>query len=185
MIMTAEQTYLQSLTQLAFHNALILSLLGLQFMLPVTFIILLVLIPTLIGLQVYKASRYLIFLSGCLLIFFAFVLFGAAIGMWCLIYWSIGAILGLSIQGKWPWLLRIMSSSLSFMLMLALIMISFAWIAQINWPDVQQAFLQVPFVDINQLIPIGVLGLGGAGLILGAMVDRFLNYLLRQIDFTA
>lgn len=184
--MTTEQTYLQTLTQLAFHNALILSLLGIQFVLPVTFIILLVLVPTLIGLQVYKkASYFLIFLSGCLLIFFAFVLFGVAIGMWCLIYWSIGAVLGISIQGKWPWLMRIMSSSLSFMLMLALIMVGFAWIAQVNWADVQQAFLQVPFIDGEELIPIGIVGLGGTGLILAAMVDRFLNYLLRHISFTA
>jgi hypothetical protein len=169
------------LTRVAFLNALILSFLGIQFVFPFASIFLLVVIPVIFALQVYHVSIRLAFLSNFTLVLFSSILFGIVLGIWTIVYFVLGMVLGWSFRNQIKFILRISLVSLLFCISLITLMFAFGWIANITWEEISEVIGKYELLNQYPLIPFMVLGLMVWGFLNSLGADRILSRVLKQI----
>lgn len=171
------------LTQVAFLNALILSFLGVQFIIPFTSIVLLVVIPVIFALQVYHVAIRVAFLSSLTVVILSSILFGVVLGFWTLVYFVLGMALGWGFRKRLPFGLRLFLVGLLFCISLILLMVAFGWMADITWTEILMAVSRYELFNQVPLIPLMGLGLVGWAFINTFGADRILGRVLHQLYF--
>jgi hypothetical protein len=171
------------LTQIAFLNALILSFLGVQFVIPFASIVLLIVIPVIFALQVYHVAIRLVFLSGLTVVILSSILFGVVLGIWNLVYFALGIALGWSCRKRIPIGLRLFMVSLLFCISLIVLIVAFGWMADINWADITIAITRYKPLNQLPLIPVMGIGLLGWAFLNTFGADRILSRVLKQLYF--
>jgi hypothetical protein len=170
-----------ALTQAAFLNALILSFLSLQFVLPPIFILLLWVLPTIFALEVYNLPAKIAVLSNVIVLAIAFILFGPTLGFWALVYLLVGG--GVALQRQWhlPWVVRLPITIVFLTLALLGVTLAMGWVAQINWTEAGNL---IKSVGMQQLlsVPVILLGLGGWAAILSLSIDKTLSKVLEYLS---
>jgi hypothetical protein len=169
------------LTRVAFLNALILSFLGIQFVIPFASIFLLVVIPVIFALQVYRVEIRVVFLSSLTVIIFSSILFGIVLGIWTLVYFVLGIALGWSCRKQIHLGLRLSLVSFLFCISLIILVLTFGWIAEISWADITGVIGRYELLNQYPLIPLMGLGLVVWGFLNALGADRILSRVLKQI----
>lgn len=172
-----------ALTQIAFLNALILSFLGVQFVIPFASIVFLVVIPVIFALQVYHVAIRVTFLSGMTVIMLSSILFGIVLGFWTLVYFVLGLALGWGCRKRMPTVIRVFLVSLLFCISLIVLIIAFGWMADITWTEISVAVSRYELLNQFPLIPLMVLGLVGWAFLNTFGADRILSRVLQQLYF--
>jgi hypothetical protein len=142
----SERERILSLTTVAFLDAIILSLLGIQFVIPVSFVALLVLIPVIYGLQVYRIPLGLSLSSGLTLIIIGTGFFGIAVGTWMGLYVVVGLVVGLGRRSLSSKAGRILISTAAFTLGLSGIGLLFTLWAKLDFTEVMSVLERVPLL---------------------------------------
>lgn len=176
-----ERAQVVASTQMAMLNAIILSLLSIQFIVPFAFILLIWIVPTIIALQVYHVPLKLMLLSGLVIIGLSFILFGIDVGFWMVVYISAGSVLGISRKLNYHWSFRLLSVAFAFTVSLLAIMIIFGWLTQISWQEIQNVLAKLSLFNQIPLLPAMVGGLITWTVIISVVVDWFLSRVLRQL----
>jgi hypothetical protein len=176
-----DRNQMLALTQVAFLSALILSLVSIQFVLPFSFVLLLLIVPVIFALQTYHVGIPTSLLSGLMVVFLSFAVFGIAIGLWTFLYYLAGNILGIGQRYRFPWLLRILSNTFAFSTSLCTILLAFGWLTHISWQDITNSLSSYPM--LNSIIGIRFLftGMIVSALLASVVADNFLTRVLRQL----
>lgn len=170
-----------TLNRIAFLDALILSFLGIQFVIPLVFILLLVIIPTIIALQFYHIDFKYALLSGLVLIVFTFALFGISIALWEFLYFVVGGAIGLSRRVKIHILVRLLIATIVFVVSLIMVFLGLGILAQVSWQDIISSTTQYPLLVQFPWIPIFLLGLFFLAILLSLGVENLLSRVLKQL----
>jgi hypothetical protein len=170
-----------TLNRIAFLDALILSFLGIQFVIPLAFILLLVIIPTITALQFYHIPLKHALLSGLLLIVFTFALFGISIALWEFLYFVVGGAIGIGRRFRMHILFRLLLATIAFVISLAMILLSFGILAQVSWQDIISSMAQYPFLMRFPWFPIFLLGLFFLAIFLSLGVENLFSRVLKQL----
>ncbi|MBA3531034.1 MAG: hypothetical protein H0T73_03825 [Ardenticatenales bacterium] len=171
----SDHDLIAALTRKAFLNAIILSLLTIQFILPFAFVIFLWLIPPIFALEVEKNSWHLTLLSGLALLTLGLFLFGVYDSLWLALYILMGLIAGIGRRFHFHWLVRLGFTSLSFTLLLLTLILLFSRIAQLDWQQVQQSMGQIALFQTLPLLPVLVVGIISWMIAVAAAVEWFLS----------
>ena len=169
------------LTQIAFLNALILSFLGIQFVIPFASIALLLVIPVIFALQVYHVPIKIAFISGLAIVILSFVLYGVILCIWSLTYFVLGITLGWSYRNRIPFGYRLFLVSLVFYVSILGIMIIFGRMANITWEYISDTIKNQQLLQQVPLIPIMGIGLMGWAILNSFGTDRILYRVLHQL----
>lgn len=178
-----DRTLILNLTQVAFLNALILSLLGIQFIFPFASVVLLIIVPVVFALQIYHRAIKISILSGLLVVLLSSILFGVIMGLWTLVYLILGIALGLGFQYRIPLGLRFGLVGSLFSVSLAIIILVLGWLAGINVLDITAMLSRY---GLSNRVPLAVLigiGLIGWAFMTALGSDRILSRVLSQIDW--
>ena len=178
-----DRAQILGLTQIAFLNALILSFLGVQFVIPFASIVLLLVIPVIFALQVYHVAIRVAFLSGLSVVVLSTILFGVVLGIWTLVYFVLGIALGWGRRNRLPSALRLFLVSLLFCVAIIAIMFAFGWMANITWVGITGTLAHYQLLNRLPLIPLIGLGLAGWALLNTLGADQILSRVLRQLYF--
>lgn len=170
-----------TLNHIAFLDALIFSFLGIQFVFPPVFILLLVIIPTIIALQFYHMPVKYALLSEFLLIVLTMALFGISIALWELLYFGVGAAIGIGWRFHFHILLRLLVATVVFVICLAMIVISFGALAQVSWRDIISSMAQYPWLLQVPWIPITLVGFAVWAIFMSLGVENLLSRVLKQL----
>lgn len=181
-----ERALITALTQIAMLNAIILSFLGIQFIIPFAFILLLWIVPTIFALEIILGDVpwQLAFLSGLVLLALAFTLFGLDVGLWTIVYLLVGSLSGWGQRFGLHWSIRLLSTTLAFALLLVAMIAVLGWLVQIEWQEIKEIL-----ENLNQFNPLPTLALipaMGIGLVTWAImlsvgVEWFLSRVLRHL----
>ncbi len=176
-----DRNQILALTQVAFLSALILSIVSIQFVLPFSFVLLLLIVPVIFALQTYHVRMPTSLLSGLAVVFLSFALYGIAVGLWTFIYYLAGNILGIGRKYGFPWLVRILSNTLAYSASLCIIVLAFGWIAGISWQEITDALSL--YLMLNPIVSIQILfaGMIVSALLVSLVADSFLSRVLRQL----
>ena len=175
-----ERMRVASLTRMAFLNAIIISFLSMQFVMPAAFVLLLALVPVIFALAFAEVSAVTATLSSFALILISSLLFGLDVGLWTLVYGLVGLVLGMSWRLHLPWGLRLAGTSLAFATGLAAAVALFAWISRVSWQDVGNLLSRVDIRGFVPLLPAAAVGLTAWSVAMAATADRILGRVLRQ-----
>jgi hypothetical protein len=170
-----------TLNRIAFLDALIFSFLGIQFVIPLAFVLMLVVIPTIIALQFFHMSLKYALLSGLLLLALTFALFGISIGLWGLLYFVVGGVIGLGWRFHIHILLRLLLATIVFVISMIVIVFSFGALAQVSWRDIISSMAQYPWLLQVPWIPIILVGLSVWALLMSLGVENLLSRVLKQL----
>jgi hypothetical protein len=170
-----------TLNRIAFLDALIFSFLGIQFVIPLAFILLLIIIPTIIALQFYHMPIKHALLSGLLLLVLTFALFGISIALWELLYFVVGGAIGIGWRFHIHILLRLLLATIVFVISLLVIAFSFGALAQVSWQDIISLMARYPWALQVPWIPIILVGLSIWAMLLSLGVENLLSRVLKQL----
>lgn len=171
-----------ALTKVAFLNAVIFSLLSIQFALPPAFVVLLCIVPAIFALQAYHVPMKLVSLSGLLAIVASSVAFGIIVGVWTCIYFVAGTSLGVGRRYHMPFAFRLLTTTVAFILMLVVGTIAFAGLADVNMRDVNALISRSPLLTRVAILPILATGVVFLSLLASWGADRFLARLLSHLE---
>jgi hypothetical protein len=124
-----------ALSRIAFLDALILSFLAIQFVVPLMMIFLLFVIPTIIALQFYHLPFRYALISGILLCLLTLAFFGLPIALWELLYFIVGAAVGLGRRIHVHMAFRLLFATIAFAVTLFLITLVFGAFARVSWQN--------------------------------------------------
>ena len=176
-----EREKVLNLNRIAFLDALILSFLGFQFVIPLAFILLLIIIPTIIALQFYHIPLNQAVLSGLVLIVLVFFLFGFSVALWELLYFVVGGAIGFSRRFRIHIIFRLLLATLLFGICMGMIVVSFGLLAQITWQDIMSEMVNYPLLFQLPWIPIFLMGLFVWAFLLSLGVENLFSRVLTQL----
>jgi hypothetical protein len=177
----SDRNHILALTQVSFLSALILSIVSIQFVLPFSFVLLLLIVPVIFALQTYHVRILTSLVSGLAVVILSFALFGIAVGLWTFIYYLAGTMLGLGQKYRFPLLVRILSNTLAYSAALCTILLIFMWIARLGWQEITNLLALYPL--LNPIVSIQVLFIGMiiSALLVSLVADSFLSRVLHQL----
>lgn len=178
----SERDLLRALTNVAVLNAVVLSLVAIQFVLPFAVLLSLWLVPSVIALKWYFAPPRVALVSSVILLVFASILFGPDIGLWTAIFIPVGSIAGLLYRASLPPLVRGGLIALTFVVLLLALVWFVVWLTSVDWRAFLQAFEDLtPFTTLPLLPALGI-GFALLTIVLGLAVDWLLSRILRQLQ---
>ena len=169
-----ERKLLQSLTQLAIMNGIALSLIGLQSIIPFSFVLFIVLISLVFAVQAYYASGASVLLSGIAFVSGTFLMFGVVPGCWACVYVVFGIGCGALRKARIPYPLRLLGCSITSALLLGLLLWVFAGLAGYQLESLQELPYPVP----HFVVAAGVV----AALLVATATDLLLSRVLQHLQ---
>lgn len=177
-----ERNRILGFTRIAFMDAIVFSFLGIQFVVPPVFVVLLVIVPTIFALKVYYVTFRIVALSGLVSILLATALFGVPVGVSMCIYFVAGTMLGLAWRYRLGFVLRWLLTGFGFALALILALFAFLYLANIQFIDLASV-LPGDVARISSFVgPLLACGFILYVLLLALGADRLLAQTLRQLE---
>lgn len=168
-------------TQIAFLNALALSFLGLQFILPFTFLLLVWVMPVIFALEILYIPVRIALPAGVIFLGLAAVLFGVDIGAWAAAYFFMGFTLGTVWRKRLPAIIRVLVTGLAVALALTILMAAFAWLAHLSWQEITDFLAQLGMFQLS-IMRLLLLGGTASALILSLVVNGLFARILRHLQ---
>ena len=137
-------------------NAIALSLMGIQFLLPVALIALITIVPAIFALEVRLLPKNLWPLFGMSALLLSLLMFGLDIGLWTLVYLVLGMVYGLNLKLGWGRLIRVLTTGIACATLLGGVAFFLAWIIQLDW-----AMLMTYTSATMDEAPLLLIGIGG------------------------
>ena len=179
--MNPEHTLL-SLTRVAFLNAMVLSLLGIQFLIPPSFMVMLLLVPMIFSLQMYISSFRHVFLSCVFLLVLTLSLYGIGIFSWTIFYSLVGIAGGFTMKKGFSKALRVFMIAFAYITSFALFVMGLGALIGLKWDEIMVEYHVITQrTNLNFMIILS-LGIIIWGLILSFCVDWLVLRILKQVD---
>lgn len=182
----SNRTRLRNLTLIALMNAIVIALIAVQMVVPLAFVPLLCIVPTVFAVEAYTAPLRLTLLSCAIVIAVAGLGFGLAVGAWAAVYVLAGTVAGLTRRWKWPGLARELALALALFVLVGAVVAAFTYLAGLSAADLlrqaSQTAARVPSQPIT--VPItGVLAVAAAIFVVtfAILIDRLLNTILSRL----
>lgn len=177
---------LRNLTLIALMNAIVIALIAVQMVVPLAFLPLLCVVPTVFAVEAYAAPLRLTLLSCAIVIAIAGLGFGLAVGAWAAVYVLAGTVAGLTRRWGWPAAARGLALALALALLVGGVVAAFTVLAGLNVSDLLRQAAQISARVPSQpiVVPIeGVLGVGLAIFVVtfAILIDRLLNTVLGRL----
>jgi hypothetical protein len=171
-----------SLTRVAFLNAIVLSLLGIQFLIPPSFIVMLLLVPMVYLLQMYTSSFRHVFLSCVLMLALTLSLYGVGIFAWTAFYSLVGVTSGLAIKMGFVKPLRVIIIAIAYITSFALFIAGLSRLIGLEWQEIAMKYDKLTLgIDIS-FTSMFVVGIVFWGIALSLCIDWLVQRVLRQIS---
>lgn len=180
-----ERAQIAVLVKIAFLNAIILSFLSVQFVMPAMFLLFLAFLPVVFALMFYYAPARMAILGTLALTIIASVLFTPYTGLWTLLYGLVGTVLGLAWRLGFPWPLRLAGTILTFAISLGGIIALFMRVTQIGWQELRGVVEQVGIPGQFPLTSVIAVGLVTWAAALGIVANWTLGRVLGQLEVNA
>ena len=177
-----ERDTVLALTRLAFLDAIILSLLSVQSVLPFVFLVMLWLAPIVFALEITLVPHRIAWVSGLVVPALALALLGLDIGLWASVYFVLGATLGMAWRLRLPWIARQIGLSVVFVLTVAAIFVIFGKLVRIDWKEISAVLEKINQIGVVPVLPAMIVGFVLWAIILSVAMDRLLQRVLRQIS---
>ena len=153
--MNSTRDWLISLSRLSMLNAIALTLLGIQFLLPPAMIALIVLVPAIFALETRLVSIHLLPISGLLAIILSLLFFGLDMGIWTLVYFVLGFTCGIAQRIPLRRVVRVLLNGIACAVLVGGTVFLFASIAQLNLTAIILAIS-----NLNTDMPLLTVGIG-------------------------
>lgn len=176
----SHQTWLTALARLSMLNAIALSLLGIQFLMPLAMIALIVILPAIFALQARLLPAKLWPLAGFSTLILALLFFGLDLGAWVLVYLILGMTCGLAQRIGWRRPVRVLLAGLVCAILLASVVLLFAWLVRLDWTAIASYLASLG--SLTNRLPLPMFGL--VGLLVWAMATGLGVDLLAASVFT-
>lgn len=177
-----EREVIVSLTRVAFLDAIILSLLSVQSVMPFVFLMLLWLIPLVFALEIYLVPIRVVWISALVVSVLALALLGVSIGFWAVVYVTLGITLGTCRRFRLPWFVRSISLGLACAVAMAVVFLIFGKLSQTSWQEVVVILEDVDRISYVPIIPALTAGFLLWVIMLSVSMDWFFWRLLRQMS---
>ena len=177
-----KQNELLYMTRAAYLNAIALAFLGLQFVIPVAYLLLLPIVPAIFALQVCLVSARRALLSGCILLVLAFLVLGIDVGLWTVVYVATGSALGLVWRSRAAWFVRAAATTATAGLSLLGVILALSRLTQISLAQAAGVAQNLP---VFQGLPLASL-FGVAVILIGLLIwlasDRLVFAVITQLQ---
>lgn len=177
-----DEKRLLSLTRIAFLNAIILSLLSIQFLVPPTFIILLLLIPVIFTLQTYISHLWHIILSFAVILLISLSVYGIGIFSWTIFYGLVGILSGIILKMNLVRVGRVIITATLYVVSFLVLVIGFGRLVKINWNEIIVKYDTIMSGASFNFVTTLAIGFFIWGVILSVLADLLVVRILKQVD---
>jgi hypothetical protein len=182
--MTIKKNEILYMTRVAYLDAIALAFLGIQFVIPVAYILLLPIIPAIVALQVCLVSVPMALVSTSILIGLSFFVLGIDVGLWALVYVLTGCALGIVWRFGSSWFTRAIVTTTTAAASLLGVIFALSWITKISLAEFENA---AQSLSIYRGLPLDLL-FGVSIILIGFVIwlasDRLVSKVLIQLgDF--
>lgn len=179
--MMIKQNEILYMVRVAYLDAIVLAFLGIQFVIPVAYLLLLPTVPAIIALQVSLVSVPMALASASILIGLSFIVLGIDVGLWAVVYVTTGWTLGMVWRLGSPWPIRALVTTATTVASLSGVIFALSWLVGISLIEVEA---MAQGLSIYQGLPLPFL-FGISVFIIGLLVwgvsDKLVSKVLNQL----
>lgn len=181
-----EKIRLLSLTRISFLNALVFSLLALQYIMPLSVLIMIWVLPVIFALEIFYVSPRVVF-ANSIGLFVVSLLLGFDVLIWTLVYFVVGLVLGFIWRAKMAIVIRFLVTGLAFTVALFGLIGLFAFIAGLRtawWGELSTMGSSLGVFNLPPVSPLVTLTAGGIVVImfLSVWTNSFFGKILRHLE---
>lgn len=179
--MTTRQNDILHLIRASYLDAIVLAFLGIQFVIPVAYFLLLPIVPAMIALQVFLVSTSVVLVSAGILIGLSFFILGVDVGLWTVVYVITGCALGMVWRSGSSWIIRALVTTAAAAASLLGVIIALSCLTNIGLAEIAQLAQGLAIFEGRPLASLFGVSLLLIGFLIWGVSDQLVSRVLDQL----